>query len=223
MGGSQIQLIEKLIPTNLDFWLTATNFFLLWHHDPSINFSAEKSPTGRADDIALYKVSAASEKKALSICDANLDETEYKLFFSGFGQTTVTNTNYSVDLLVMEVPEEAPADVCKSTGGFSDGKVVNRVVKEQPNTWRALPRLRWRPEVTSDQTIPDIIIHWSDWSALKTQCVLGVRSKLSLIRPCQTEMTYNQTEIRPLSRRLCAQNYFWSDYYALEIHSWSDY
>ncbi|XP_075253337.1 uncharacterized protein LOC142345135 [Convolutriloba macropyga] len=91
------------------------------YEEQIVHENAENSPTGRADDIALYKVSAASEKKALNICDANLDETEYKLLFSGFGQTTVTNTTYSVDLLVMEVPEEAPADVCKSTGGFSDG------------------------------------------------------------------------------------------------------
>ena len=36
----------------------------------------------------------------------------------------------------------------------------------------------------------------------KKMCALGVRSKLSLIRYCETETTSDQTEIRPLSRLL---------------------
>ena len=57
-----------------------------------------------------------------------------------------------------------------------------------------LPTLRCRPEVTFNQTVPEGSNLWSDQCALETPCALEVRSKLSLIRPCQT---------KKLSRRLC--------------------
>ena len=113
---------------------------------------------------------------------------------------------------------------------------------------RRLPLIRsFQTIVTSDQTIPDKIIFWSDQSALEIPCALEVRSLLSLIRPCKTEMTSDQTEIRPLSNRLrdhgpdhtqtivqtivrsksllirllCALNDLWSDSIAPEI-VWSE-
>ena len=76
--------------------------------------------------------------------------------------------------------------------------------------------------VNSDQTIPDQSVYLSDRSALKTPFALGVQS-LPLIRPCQTERASDQIKMRPLSRQLFAQIYFWSDYCALESNPWSDY
>ena len=58
-------------------------------------------------------------------------------------------------------------------------------------------------KVTTDQTTPDQIVHWSHWSSIETQIALGVSSKLSVIRPCQTQMTSYQTETRTLSRLSC--------------------
>ena len=100
-------------------------------------------------------------------------------------------------------------------------------------------------DLWSDRARPNQSILWLDSSALETPCALKMCSKLSLIRPFQTEMTSDQTKIRLLSRRLCdhdpdqteaiiqtiartrsflirlfcAKSHFWSDYCALEITS----
>ena len=68
--------------------------------------------------------------------------------------------------------------------------------------------LKWtliRPclkKVTSDWTIPEPRAHWSDWNAFETPYLHKLRSKLTLIRHCQMQLTFDQIIIRSLSWRL---------------------
>ena len=69
--------------------------------------------------------------------------------------------------------------------------------RELASVLRVCPKLRCHPEVTCDQTNLDQSILWSNWKSLETPRAVGLRSKLSLIRPFQTEMTSDQTIRRP--------------------------
>ena len=115
------------------------------------------------------------------------------------------------------------------------------------------PKLRCHPEETSDQAVPDESNLWSDHPKSKCPLIRLKRARNTVRAWSALKVVSNQTwpdgnelltdqnqtiakkivrlwllsrllsKHRLLSRQLCAQNYFWSHYFALQSHSWSDY